>query len=234
MILFLLLLYYYYNYNITNFAIAQLHIVDSAVHSNFVLWTLLARYTQLYQEFYKLSEGFSTGVVMRKFGFSGSSVWMTGLSCRRFGQSVKDRFILTTFWSEYSVHSGDSTSLGCTRMCLRVLSGQNSTWMSRRVRIRLTPTDSPLMYSRVMVVLSSWSSYSFLLLGHEYLRTKNPRGIHCAAMPLYTIFFPSSTCYRRWQCFPVPFINEGSSKLLKRLTVIVTPGWLVWTNLKQA
>ena len=38
--------------------------------------------------FLQLSEGFSAGAVLRKVGFSGSSVWKTGLSCRRFGQTT--------------------------------------------------------------------------------------------------------------------------------------------------
>ena len=40
-----------------------------------------------------LSEGFSTGAVMRKVGFSGSSLWKKDLSCRRFVQSTLYYFI---------------------------------------------------------------------------------------------------------------------------------------------
>ena len=81
---------------------------------------------------------------------------------------------------------------GCTSMCQRVLSGRNTTWMSKGARIHLTASETPLMYGKVRVVLGLWSSLSFLLLGHEYKCTKLEGYPFCCKAS--TIFFSSSTC----------------------------------------
>ena len=56
------------------------HFEGSLARKKF-LYQLAHLFAQLWYR-YELSAGFSTGVVMRKVGFSDSSVWKTGLSCQ--------------------------------------------------------------------------------------------------------------------------------------------------------
>ena len=60
----------------------SIYLERKVCHCNMSLCHIISRILHLQMSQHELSEGFSTGTVMRKVGFSGSSVWKTGLSCQ--------------------------------------------------------------------------------------------------------------------------------------------------------